>query len=107
MTTVGYGDMYPHTVLGKFVGSVCALSGLLTIGFAVPALVNNFMLYYKHVQFAIEAERQAANNKGCEREVSMINMVREDIKHKNNEIEPLNFVQPDSESKNDESREEV
>ena len=59
MTTVGYGDMYPTTSLGKLVGSVCAMTGLLMIGFSVPALVNNFMLYYKHVHYSIQAERMA------------------------------------------------
>lgn len=58
MTTVGYGDMYPTTTLGKLVGSLCAMSGLLMIGFSVPTLVNNFTLYYKHVQFALQAERE-------------------------------------------------
>lgn len=57
MTTVGYGDMYPTTTLGKLVGSLCAMSGLLMIGFSVPTLVNNFTLYYKHVQFALQAEK--------------------------------------------------
>lgn len=60
MTTVGYGDMYPRTMLGKLVGSICAMSGLLMIGFSVPALVNNFMLYYKHMQFALQADKEKA-----------------------------------------------
>ncbi|XP_053378899.1 potassium voltage-gated channel protein Shaw-like isoform X2 [Mercenaria mercenaria] len=63
MTTVGYGDMYPKTTLGKMVGSICAMSGLLMIGFSVPALVNNFMLYYKHVQFALQAEKEKSATK--------------------------------------------
>ena len=62
MTTVGYGDMYPTTLIGKVVGSFCAISGVLMIGFTVPALVNNFMLYYRHVQFAVQLENQ------CEQE---------------------------------------
>lgn len=64
MTTVGYGDMYPKSTLGKLVGSLCAMSGLLMIGFSVPALVNNFMLYYKHVQFALQAEKEKKTSKG-------------------------------------------
>ena len=67
MTTVGYGDMYPHTILGKLVGSLCALSGLLMIGFSVPALVNNFVLYYKHVQFSIDAEREESKSKNSDK----------------------------------------
>ncbi|XP_052802776.1 potassium voltage-gated channel subfamily C member 3-like isoform X2 [Mya arenaria] len=56
MTTVGYGDMYPTTTLGKLVGSVCAMAGVLMIGFTVPSLVNNFMLYYRHTQFAMHVD---------------------------------------------------
>lgn len=60
MTTVGYGDMYPETVAGKLIGSFCAMTGLLMIGFSVPALVNNFLMYYKHVQYSLNAEREAS-----------------------------------------------
>ncbi|KAK3095421.1 hypothetical protein FSP39_014463 [Pinctada imbricata] len=52
MTTVGYGDMYPITLWGKLIGSLTALSGLLMIGFSVPVLVNNFIMYYKHMEYA-------------------------------------------------------
>lgn len=57
MTTVGYGDMYPVTEWGYVIGSLTAMSGLLMIGFSVPILVNNFLMYYKHVQFALQDER--------------------------------------------------
>ena len=35
LTTVGYGDIYPITPLGKFLGSVIALAGIGL--FALPA----------------------------------------------------------------------
>uniref|UniRef100_F1LBS8 Potassium voltage-gated channel protein Shaw n=2 Tax=Ascaris TaxID=6251 RepID=F1LBS8_ASCSU len=50
MTTIGYGDMTPHTYLGRIIGSVCALAGVLTIALPVPVIVSNFAMYYSHTQ---------------------------------------------------------
>ncbi len=39
MTTVGYGDMAPVTIAGRFIGAVCVLSGLLVIALPVSIIV--------------------------------------------------------------------
>ena len=47
LTTVGYGDMYPITPAGKFVGSLAAISGIILLAMPVGLLANNFSEQYK------------------------------------------------------------
>ena len=47
MTTVGYGDIFPVSGLGKLVGTFCAISGALTMSLPLPVIVSNFEKYYE------------------------------------------------------------
>lgn len=40
MTTVGYGDGYPSTHLGRFIASMACLLGMFLISLIVVALIN-------------------------------------------------------------------
>lgn len=48
MTTVGYGDKVPVGPLGKLIGSICAITGVLTLAIPVPIITGNFNRFYAH-----------------------------------------------------------
>jgi hypothetical protein len=48
MCTVGYGDKVPVGPLGKLIGSICAITGVLTLAIPVPIITENFNKFYAH-----------------------------------------------------------
>ena len=48
MTTVGYGDKVPMGPLGKIIGTVCAITGVLTLAMPVPIITGHFNRFYSH-----------------------------------------------------------
>lgn len=57
-----YGDMVPATMIGKVVGGVCSLSGVLVIALPVPVIVSNFSRIYHQNQ---RADKRKAQKVSC------------------------------------------
>ncbi|XP_078378909.1 potassium voltage-gated channel subfamily A member 1-like [Oculina patagonica] len=66
ITTIGYGDMVPHTPLAKLMSAACAIFGALTLALPVLTFVSNFnTLYYKNIMEKNE-RTQRENNETSE-----------------------------------------
>ena len=72
------------TKWGYVIGSLRALSGLLMIGFSVSILVNNFIMYYQHVQFALEEEKLKRNTSRKRTRMTQVEDIDKAISTKNN-----------------------
>ena len=44
MTTVGYGDCFPITTLGKLVGAFAQISGVIVLALPITVLGSNFQV---------------------------------------------------------------
>lgn len=46
MTTVGYGDIYPVTALGRFLGAIIAILGIGMVAIPTGILSSGFIEYF-------------------------------------------------------------
>ena len=65
MTTVGYGDHYPVTPLGRFVASICMICGIFVLGLPIVIIGNAFEEVFEQ-----EEELKAARRKYMVRTLS-------------------------------------
>ena len=66
LTTVGYGDVVPQTGIGRLVGAICAITGVVILSLTMPIFVNNFLALYQYamVDETLQAKLQAKRNQG-------------------------------------------
>uniref|UniRef100_A0A4W5RML7 Potassium voltage-gated channel, delayed-rectifier, subfamily S, member 3a n=1 Tax=Hucho hucho TaxID=62062 RepID=A0A4W5RML7_9TELE len=64
MTTVGYGDTCPVTVVGKLVATICIVCGLLVVALPITIIFNKFSMYYQR-QKAMDANQSNNETDQC------------------------------------------
>ena len=69
LTTVGYGDIYPITVLGRILGAVIALSGVAALAIPTGIITSGFMERAGKRDIAVEAKARSSKDKEHDREL--------------------------------------
>ncbi len=73
MTTVGYGDVVPGSVVGKLTASACILAGILLVVLPITLIFNKFSLFYKR-QKQLEVVMRSCDFDGVIQEAPSVNL---------------------------------
>ncbi len=57
MTTLGYGDLYPTSNLGRFIGAACSIYGVIVISLPVTIINNAFTSQMETFAAGVEREK--------------------------------------------------
>lgn len=77
MTTVGFGDIYPQTRLGRIVGTITMLSGILLIALPIAIIGRKFQeAYDAHMALKGVTKEQMEKQKGPPRNSALHDMGR-------------------------------
>ena len=69
LTTVGYGDIYPITVLGRILGAAIALSGIAALAIPTGIITSGFMERVGKRDISVEAKARSLKDKEHDREL--------------------------------------